>query len=144
MTVATILKNKRPGVETISPDQSVLVCAGQLAAGRIGALIVSADGSSLDGIISERDIAYALAVHGERLLDLPVSELMTKSVVICAPEDSIEKIMNIMTSRRIRHLPVKQGNRLIGIISIGDVLKHRVSELQIEAGVLRDVSIVRR
>jgi CBS domain-containing protein len=69
---------------------------------------------------------------------------MTKSVVICAPEDSIEKIMNIMTSRRIRHLPVKQGNRLIGIISIGDVLKHRVSELQIEAGVLRDVSIVRR
>jgi CBS domain-containing protein len=144
MTVATILKNKRPGVETISPDQSVLVCAGQLAAGRIGALIVSRDGSSLDGIISERDIAYALAVHEERLLDLPVSELMTKSVVICAPEDSIEKIMNIMTSRRIRHLPVKQGTRLIGIISIGDVLKHRVNELQIEAGVLRDVSIVRR
>ena len=144
MIVATILKNKRPGVETISPDQSVLVCAGQLAAGRIGALIVSRDGSSLDGLISERDIAYALAVHGERLLDLPVSELMTKSVVTCAPEDSIEKIMNIMTSRRIRHLPVKQGNRLIGIISIGDVLKHRVDELQIEAGVLRDVSIARR
>ncbi|MGA2639179.1 CBS domain-containing protein [Methylocella sp.] len=144
MIVATILKNKRPGVKTISPHETVLVCAGQLQAERVGAIIVSADGSSLDGIISERDIAYGLAVHGERLLGLPVSELMTKAVIVCAPEDSIEKITYIITSRRIRHLPVKQGGRLVGIISIGDVLKHRLGEMQMEADVLRDVAIMRR
>ncbi len=144
MTVASILKNKRPGVKTISPHETMLVFAGQLEAERIGAMIVSADGSSLDGIISERDLAYGLAVHGEALARLRVSELMTKSVVVCAPEDSIAEIINIMTRRRIRHLPVKQGGRLVGIISIGDVLKYRLEEIELESNVLRDVAIARR
>jgi CBS domain-containing protein len=144
MNVASILESKRPGIKTISPDETVLVFAGQLEAERIGAMIVSADGKSLDGIISERDLAYGLAVHREKLPRLRVSELMTKSVVVCSPEDSIAKIMNIMSQRRIRHLPVKQGDRLVGMISIGDVLKHRLSEMEMESNVLRDVAIARR
>ena len=144
MMVATILKNKRPDVKTISPDATALACAEQLKTERIGAMIVSSDGHSVDGMISERDLAYGLAIHRERLPHLPVSELMTKAVVVCAPEDSIADIMNVMTLRRIRHLPVKQGDRLVGIVSIGDVLKHRLNEMQLEADVLRDVAIARR
>jgi len=144
MKVAAILKNKLPGVKTISPDETVLVCAGQLEAERIGAMIVSADGRSLDGIISERDITYALAIQGEKLARLRVSDLMTKSVVVCGPEDDIADIIKVMTQRRIRHLPVKQGDQLIGIISIGDVLKHRLGEIELESNVLRDVAIMRR
>ena len=143
-TVAAILKNKRPEIKTIGPDATALALAARLRAERIGAMIVSADGSSLDGIVSERDLAHGLAVHGERLPYLPVSELMTRAVVVCAPEDGIDEIMHVMTVRRIRHLPVKQGGQLVGIVSIGDVLKHRLDEMQLEANVLRDVAIARR
>jgi CBS domain-containing protein len=143
MTVATILKNKRPDVQMIRPDATVLAFAVKLKAERIGAMIVSADGRSLDGIISERDLAYGLAVHGEKLPRLPVSDLMTRAVVVCRPEDSIAEIINIMTLRRFRHLPVRQDDRIVGIISIGDVLKHRLGEAQLEANVLRDVAIAR-
>jgi CBS domain-containing protein len=143
-TVAAILKNKRPDIKTISPDATALALAARLRAERIGAMIVSADGHSIDGIVSERDLAYALATHSERLPYLPVSELMTRAVVVCAPENSIAEIMNIMTLRCIRHLPVKQGDRLVGIVSIGDVLKHRLGEMQMEADILRDVAIARR
>jgi CBS domain-containing protein len=144
MLVATILKKKRPDVKTITPDATALAFAARLKAERIGAMIVSADGRSIDGIVSERDLAYGLVTHGERLPYVPVSELMTRAVVVCAPEDSIADIMNVMTLRRIRHLPVKQGDRLIGIVSIGDVLKHRLDEMQLETDVLRDVAIARR
>ena len=143
-TVAAILKNKRPDIKTISPDATALALAARLRAERIGAMIVSADGHSIDGIVSERDVAYALATHSERLPYLPVSELMTRAVVVCTPENSIAEIMKIMTSRCIRHLPVKQGDRLVGIVSIGDVLKHRLGEMQMEADILRDVAIARR
>jgi signal-transduction protein with cAMP-binding, CBS, and nucleotidyltransferase domain len=144
MTVAQILKNKRPGIKTISPDETALVCAGQLQAEGIGAMIVSADGSSLDGIISERDLAYGLAAHGESLPRLRVSDLMTKSVVVCAPGDHIAEIAKVMTRRRIRHLPVKQGSQLVGMISIGDVLNYRLIEMELESNVLRDMAIARR
>jgi CBS domain-containing protein len=143
MTVATILKSKRPAVKTISPGATVRAFAEQLKAERIGAMIVSADGSSLDGIISERDLAYGLAIYGDRLPGLPVSQLMTNAVIVCTPEDNIAEVMKVMTQRRIRHLPVKQGDQLVGIISIGDVLKHRLDEMQLEANVLRDVAILR-
>jgi CBS domain-containing protein len=144
MSVATILKGARTTVKMIRPDVTVLAFAKELEKERIGAMIVSADGNSLDGIISERDLAHGLAIHGERLPRLPVSELMTKAVIVCAPEDSIAEIMNVMTLQRIRHLPVKQGDQLVGIISIGDVLKYRLGEMQLEANVLRDVAIARR
>jgi CBS domain-containing protein len=99
---------------------------------RIGAMIVTRDGTVLDGIISERDIATGLAVHGEKLPGMKVSELMTKVVFVCAPEDSIDEVMDMMTQRRIRHLPVQDGGKLVGIISIGDVVKaHLTSRLMV-------------
>jgi len=123
MTVANILKFKGLVYKTVRPDETVLEFAQHLKDERIGAMIVTHDGSTLDGIISERDIAIGLAKHGEKLLSMNVSELMTKVVVVCSPDDSIDDIMNIMTQRRIRHLPVKDGDKLIGIVSIGDVVK---------------------
>lgn len=111
---------------------------------QIGAAIVSDDGKSIDGIISERDLAYGLAAHGSKLPGIAVSELMTKAVIVCSPEDSVTDVMKLMTERRTRHLPVKDGDRLVGIISIGDVLKHRLGEMQLEANVLRDYAIAAR
>lgn len=108
---------------------------------QVGAMIISDDGSSIDGIISERDIAYGLAVHGSQLPSISVSKLMTNVVVVCSPEDSITDVIKLMTQRRIRHLPVKSGNRLVGIVSIGDVLKQRLGEIQLEANVLRDFAL---
>jgi len=90
------------------------------------------------------DLAYGLAAHGGMLPKIAVSELMTKVVVVCSPEDSITDVMKLITQRRIRHLPVKDGDQLVGIISIGDVLKHRLDEMQLEANVLRDYAIAAR
>jgi CBS domain-containing protein len=144
MIVADILKTKGRAVKTVRPDETALAFAEQLKDEHIGAMIVSHDGHALDGIISERDLAYGLAAYRDKLPSMRVSELMTKAVIVCTPEDSIAEIMNVMTQRRIRHLPVKDGEQLIGIISIGDVLKHRLGEMQLEANVLRDVAIARR
>jgi CBS domain-containing protein len=107
-------------------------------------MVVSSDGRSVDGMVSERDVAYALAAHGSGLTTLPVSRLMTKAVLVCSPEDSILHVMKLMTQRRIRHLPVKKGDQLVGIISIGDVLKHRLDELELEANVMRDYAVAAR
>jgi CBS domain-containing protein len=144
MKVADILKTKGSAVKTVRPDETAKVFAEHLRNERIGAMIVTRDGSTLEGIISERDLAYGLAAYGDRLPSMRVSELMTRVVILCTPEDTIAEVMTVMTQRRIRHLPVKDGGRLVGIISIGDVLKHRLGEMQLEANVLRDVAIARR
>jgi CBS domain-containing protein len=144
MKVADILQSKGSVVKTVRPDETALELSEHLRAERIGAMIVSADGASIDGIISERDLAYGLAAHGSKLPRVTVERLMTKVVVVCSPEDSIAEVMGVMTQKRIRHLPVKSGDRLIGIISSGDVLKHRLGEMQLEANVLRDYAIARR
>lgn len=144
MKVADILKTKGSAVKTVGPDETAKVFAENLRNERIGAMIVTRDGSTLEGIISERDLAYGLAAYGDGLASMRVSELMTRLVILCTPEDTIAEVMSVMTQRRIRHLPVKDGGRLVGIISIGDVLKHRLGEMQLEANVLRDVAIARR
>jgi len=123
MTVANILKIKGRVYKTIKPNESMREFAQHLKDERIGAMIVTHDGAVLEGIISERDIAYGLAKHGEKLPGMKVSELMTKVVVVCTPEDSIDDVMNLMTQRRFRHLPVKDSDQLVGIISMGDVVK---------------------
>jgi CBS domain-containing protein len=128
MKVANILKIKGLVVKTVKPDETVRAFAEHLKDERIGAMIVSHDGAAVDGIISERDLAYGLAAHGGKLPDMKVSELMTKVVIVCTPEDDIEEVMNLMTQRRIRHLPVKAGDKLIGIISIGDVVKLHLTQ----------------
>ena len=144
MKVSDILQIKGSVVKTVRPDTSARELSVQLRAEQIGAMIVSSDGRSIDGIVSERDLAYALAAHGNELPTLSVSRLMTKVVVVCSPEDSITHVMKLMTQRRVRHLPVKEGDQLVGIISIGDVLKHRLDELELEANVLRDYAVAAR
>jgi CBS domain-containing protein len=128
MTVANILKVKGFAVAMIKPGESIKAFAEQLKYARAGAMIVSDDGKTIDGIISERDLAYGLATHDEKLLRMKVSEIMTKSVISCAPNDSVADVMDLMTQRRIRHLPVKDGEKLIGMIDIGDVVKFHLSE----------------
>jgi CBS domain-containing protein len=107
-------------------------------------MVVSSDGGSIDGIVTERDLAYGLAAHGSNLPTIAVSRLMTNVVVVCSPEDSIAHVMKLMTQRRVRHLPVKEGDQLVGIVSIGDVLKHRLDELELEANVMRDYAVAAR
>ena len=144
MRVVDILRIKGSAVKTVKPDETALDLSAQLRAEQIGAMIVSDDGRSIDGIISERDLAYSLVAHGSKLPRVTVSELMTKVVVVCSPADSITDVMKLMTQQRVRHLPVKDGDQLVGIISIGDVLKHRLGEVQLEADVLRDYAIAAR
>ena len=144
MKVADILQIKGSDVKTVRPDTSARELAVRLHVEQIGAMVVSSDGRSVDGLVSERDLAYALAAHGSALPTLPVSRLMTKAVVVCSTEDSIVHVMKLMTLRRVRHVPVKEGGQLVGIISIGDVLKHRLDELELEANVMRDYAVAGR
>jgi CBS domain-containing protein len=144
MLVADILKNKGSTVKMIGSHATAAACAQRLSQERIGALVVSDDGRRVDGIISERDIAYGLAKYGSGLDRVPVGELMTKSVITCRPRDTIHETMRTMTQRRIRHLPVETDGGLVGIVTSGDVLKYRLEEMQLEAAVLRDAVIAAR
>ncbi len=144
MRVADLLKGKGPAVMSVKPSDTIGGLAQRLRLAGVGVMIVSRDGHSLDGIISERDVAYALPSHAGELHEMRVSDLMTTQVVTCSPQDLIADVAKIMTNRRIRHIPVKEGNRLVGVISIGDVLKHRLSEIELEANVLRDIAISAR
>jgi CBS domain-containing protein len=103
----------------------------------IGALVVSEDGAAVDGILSERDVAYGLADHGSALLSFSVAQTMTRRVATCAPADSVADLMAKMTNRRLRHLPVVEDGRLVGIVSIGDLVKSRLDEIEEEARSLR-------
>jgi CBS domain-containing protein len=138
MYVADILKAKGTRVVTISPDASIELVAQRLRMERIGALIVSETGATVDGIISERDVAHGLAEHRAEVLSRTAADLMTKAIVTCLPTDMIAHVAKTMTDRRIRHMPVTQGGKLVGIISIGDVVKLRLDELQLEANVMRN------
>lgn len=144
MKVADILMRKGAGVKTVRPDLPVLALAERLRDERIGAMIVSRDGRTVEGIISERDIAYGLATHGPGVAKMATAELMTASVTTCAPTDTVTDVAHTMTVRRFRHMPVLDGGCLVGIVTIGDVLKHRIAEVQLEANVLRDYAIARR
>ena len=144
MKVATLLQAKGPAVKTILVGASIRELSQRLKTEAVGAMVVLSDGGRLAGIISERDVARALAEHGAALPGLAVSALMTKGVVTCTPADSIANMSKIMTQRRIRHLPVLDGDKLVGVVSIGDVLKYRLDEVQLEATVLRDLALAKR
>jgi CBS domain-containing protein len=137
MNVETILRSKGNAVATIRPDETVAAAVTALVSGNIGALVASEDGEHVDGIISERDIVHALARLGPGLLSLTVAEVMTRPVVTCDPAESVAELMAEMTNRRIRHLPVVHDGRLCGIVSIGDVVKNRLDEIEFEARSLR-------
>ena len=137
MNVETILRNKGNWVATIRPDATVANAVDLLHRERIGAIVVSADGTSVDGILSERDIVIALAGDGKDLLSRPVADIMTRTVITCDPGDTVGELMAEMTNRRIRHFPVVADGRLIGIVSIGDLVKSRLDEVEFEANSMR-------
>jgi CBS domain-containing protein len=137
MNVEAILKGKGRAVATVAPEASIADAVALLRKKGIGALVVSRDGSDVAGILSERDIVHALAERGARMLELQVSALMTRHVFTCKPGDKIAELMAEMTERRIRHLPVVEDGKLAGIVSIGDVVKNRVDEVEEEASSLR-------
>jgi CBS domain-containing protein len=119
-------------VVTVRPDATVPELLDLLAEHRIGALVVSADGRSVEGIVSERDIVRRLHDRGPAVLDLTVTEIMTSEVSTVGPDEHLEHLMALMTNQRFRHVPVVTDGALVGIISIGDVVKHRMDELQSE------------
>jgi CBS domain-containing protein len=137
MNVETILRGKGQTVATIRPDETIAAVVDRLVSQNIGALVVSADGASVDGIISERDIVHGLADRGASLLSLKVADVMTRNVITCDPADTVDQLMAEMTNRRIRHFPVVEEGRLCGIVSIGDVVKNRLDEVEYEARSLR-------
>ena len=137
MNVEIILKTKGNEVATTKPDATLTDVAGELSSRRIGALVVSSDGTSVDGIISERDIVRAVADAGAEALSKPVSTAMTRDVFTCSRHDSMEELMKTMSQKRIRHLPVTEDDKLCGMISIGDVVKYRLEEVEYEAEALR-------
>jgi CBS domain-containing protein len=137
MNVETILRDKGNWVTTIRPDATIAEAVETLNRERIGALVVSDDGDAVDGILSERDIVIALARHGVELLSLLVEDVMTRKIATCEPAESVGELMAEMTSRRIRHFPVLVDGKLRGIVSIGDLVKSRLDEVEFEASSLR-------
>ena len=143
MKVQEILAHKGNKVVTIRPDATVSTAVHRLALERIGALVVSEDGRSIQGVLSERDIIKALAEDGAAILapDRRVRDLMTRGVRTCRPDDPVKAVMAEMTRHRFRHLPVVEGTRLVGLVSIGDVVKTRLDEMELETVVLREAYI---
>ena len=133
MNVTHIMKLKGSStVETISPDASVATAAATLAEKRFGALVVSVSGGDIAGILSERDIVRALAREAGGCLTMPVSKLMTETVETCTPEEKANSVLDRMTSGRFRHMPVTEGGKMVGLLSIGDVVKARMHEIEQE------------
>ena len=138
MTVAEILSMKGREVATIGPERTLADAIDELAKRRIGALVVVEGRDRVAGILSERDIVRALAKRGGDLLADKVGSIMTREVVTCGESETINRVMGRMTRGRFRHLPVIEDGQLAGIVSIGDVVKHHVAEVEMEATAMRD------
>jgi CBS domain-containing protein len=137
MTIESILRRKGTDVATIGPDASVKRAADWLRAKNIGALVVVAENAVL-GLISEREIVHAFSRHGEAAGSMHVKEIMQFGVATISPGESVNRVMNLMTHQHVRHLPVLRDGKLAGIVSIGDVVKHRLEDLELETNLLRD------
>src|SRR3954462_9894906 len=137
MNVETILRSKGNWVATIRPDATIAEAVETLNRERIGALVVSEDGDGIDGMLSERDIVLALGDYGADLMSRRIDDVMTRNVVTCDPADTVQELMAEMTNRRFRHIPVVKDGRLRGIVSIGDLVKNRLDEVEFEANSLR-------
>jgi CBS domain-containing protein len=136
--ISQLLRRKGADVATVEASASIRTVLALLAEHRVGALVVSADGRSVDGIVSERDVVRALHERGAGLLGEPVSSVMTASVHTCHPGSGVEELARTMTDHRVRHVPVVDGGQLVGIVSIGDVVKARLDELESERAQLVD------
>lgn len=144
MRVETVLHDKGSAVETIRPDAKVLMAVHRMRMQNVGALVVCRDGERVEGVLSERDLVRGLARHGADLLEMSVVAVMSRNVPTCTPDDSLAYVMDQMTRSRQRHLPVVVDGRLCGIVSIGDIVKHRLEEMELEAHVLRDAYFAHR
>ena len=139
MIVRSILEGKGETVLTVTPGMSVEEAARLLASRRIGALVVTDADGAIVGIRSERDIVRGLATHSTKVMAMEIRALMTANVQVCGLDDTVDSLMDVMTQRRIRHLPVVSGqNRLVGIVTIGDVVKWKLDETAMEASSLRE------
>ncbi|HEY1544880.1 MAG TPA: CBS domain-containing protein [Xanthobacteraceae bacterium] len=138
MTVKTILSRKGTDVVTADPNATLGDAVKTLGARRIGALVVTGADRRMVGILSERDIVRVLAEKGPSALDAPIAEAMTRKVMTCSAHDTVSELMERMTEGKFRHLPVVEQGRLAGIVSIGDVVKSRVQEMEQESAALRD------
>ena len=140
MNVESILRQKGTEVATITPEASIKRAADWLRAKNVGALVVTSSDAVL-GIISERDIVRAFSQYGESVASMQIKDIMTHGLITASPGDDLTHLMRLMTRHRVRHMPVVGNGKLAGIISIGDVVKHRLDDLELEANVLRDVYI---
>lgn len=140
MFISDVLHGKSSMVVKVAPGDTVLAVTRKLAEHRIGAVVVEDDWMRLVGIFSERDFVNATAQYGAEAVSFPVERLMSKGVITCRPADRIDDALAAMTMARIRHLPVVADNRLVGIVSIGDLVKHRLDEKALEANVLLDIA----
>jgi CBS domain-containing protein len=137
MTIAAILKHKGYDVASVRPTMTVAEVSRLLAGRRIGAVVVQDGSEHLLGILSERDIVAAIAAHGARALDMAAEQLMTRAVKTATPQTTVDQAMTIMTAGRFRHLPVTEHDALIGIVSIGDIVKARISQQEQEVDSLK-------
>jgi CBS domain-containing protein len=140
MKVDAVLAAKGHEVATVTPSATLATVAQRLRLEGIGALVVL-DQGKVAGMIAERDVVHAFAAHRAEAADIKVAEVMTHNVITCRREDSLTRVLGLMTRHRVRHLPVLEAGRLAGLISIGDAVKHRLDELEMEAAVLRDAYI---
>ncbi len=140
MKVDAVLAAKGREVATVSPTATLATVAQRLRLEGIGALVVL-DQGRLAGIVSERDVVQAFAAHRAATSEVKVAEVMTRDVITCRPDDTLTRVMGVMTRHRVRHLPVLEAGRMVGLISIGDAVKHRLAELETETAVLRDAYI---
>lgn len=138
MDVAQLLGDKGHDVVSIEPTRTLAEAIQTLSSRRIGAVVVTGADGSLVGILSERDIIRALGANGAGALEGAVSQVMTAKVVTCRPQTSVDELMEIMTSGRFRHVPVVESGKITGIVSIGDVVKHRVAAIEAESRAMRD------
>jgi len=138
MLISEILKRKGNDVATTTPDSSIRSVVDLLASRKIGALVVSTDGSTIDGIISERDLVRGLNVDDASLMERTAGDLMTVDVVCCTPTCTVDELMNQMTQGRFRHVPILDDGALAGIVSIGDVVNAKLDELETERQHLTD------
>ena len=137
MNVATILKQKGSGVFTTTSDKSLLDIAKLLQQHGIGCIVIVSD-DKIAGIVSERDLLRAIGQAGPKVLEQPVSDFMTKTVITAREADTVDQLMAEMTKRRFRHMPVVEKSRLIGLVSIGDLVKIQISEIELEAAATRE------
>jgi CBS domain-containing protein len=143
MSIQDILERNRAEVVTIGPTDTVKDAADRMRAHSIAALVVKS-GPAISGLISDREIVHAVSRYGERALHMAVLEIVTHPAITIAPHDTLKRAMSLMTHHRVRHLPVIVDGKLVGIVSIGDVVKHRLEDLETESNVLRDVYMAAR